>query len=931
MKKNILKKLLLFLILSLLPCYFISVKETHATYNTTVQQSTNPYQYIIFNKVDQEQSASNYTWNPHNIKTITQESIEDFRSKMPESQESGVKVGLQLIVPYFNITHNESVALIKKITQLSQTNQVPILIRLDGFIDWDQRDDLWKWWDPNISPQEAERRKNNVEWIDWSSDSAIGISWRNWGWQVRIPPQPNLCSEDYKKAKENELSTLLPLIKNWYDSLPENQKYLFAGVVLDTEVSIGVNYYYYTDDAYSPKTDPKYAPVNGGVNNTNPTKFTITSKSLKYDDPTDWDPNFNLNSPIDKITKGPSYGRQQLGYAAISTCGIKNSGTITADDLDQVVKDHNTFLAKIGKRYFPPDKVFVHGMWNLSDNPATGFKSSGAVTNIVAPGLTIYGNQALRFPGIQDIQEALEANQKIKFWGAAEYSILPTTGKASGDTAAWFNSMSKILETAGSKLITIYSWRDVATYESRGQGIFAAVENLVNGDPTNQVENDDSLFALTDNKSSCQVTPEGKIAPAVNLSWGEYKGATDYKVYKIEIGAISQNLNPKLTKGELKFTDFDVTPGKLYFYQIEPVLSSLDKKTLKTDNISVGACMNTTNCKPYQIVITNQTGEQICIDRVCEDRTNDICTLDNKCMLTSGYWGTGCTIKVTDTSSFIATYGTELESTAASLCRKYLNNAGIYLDDHLSLCKQKASDKTTGCLNSVDVNDFTGCIQRVAQQTIDQLTPGIGQVVTTQTETGTSATQPEQQAQRVPTHVYLQIPDGEVELPLSGGNISLPIKANPTVVRVKILFDKPDQSGSNEVFRTFTVAQKTTQEVTGCNPQGDIVPPGHPDSWTFDRIDCTPNDPNNRGQKWVCGNTVKYAYGEDCPPTQGSYEDTIHSAELKSQCKLCKYSQYVNGEVKCFNGVPEDPNKEYGFNNNCIWVPECGTDPVLCP
>lgn len=875
---------------------FSPPKMAEGAYNDIVEQSNDPIQYIIINKSDTAPRATCCYWNERDPSTITVDAIRELRSRIGNSSfDSPVKLGVQMVVPYFDIKPSQSVDIIQNLIAISKKERVPVLFKLDGFTDWDNRPDLWNWWNPN-QPGYNPNNKNNVEWTDWTPDAAIKISWRNWGNQFRVKPHPNLGSQVYMEAKRNELNVLLAIIADWYNNLPPQEKYLFAGVVLDNELGIGINHYYFP---------------NG-------------NKLL------DQNPEEDPSVPWEVMNKGPSFGKQQLGYAAVKSYGIADSGQITADHLNKAVKKHAQFLASIARQYLSPEKVFVHGMWNLSEPRDKGLSYSNVVTNIVSPGWTTYGANLLNFQSDQDFIKAIKENT-LKIWGAVEWS--PLGDNKPNTFPAWNTALRETLSADGNKIIVIYSLKDLINKQA-GDNIAAikAVQNILGIEPntdttSKQEESSNPLFILDKSVSGCQVNSKNEIAPVINLAWGEYKGASDYRVYKTELGAVSQTPAQKLTNGELKFTDFDVSPGKLYFYAIEPITTNLDKKSLKTDNISVGACdkkKDTPICNPYQKIIEDQAGKQICADIPCQDRTSNICTVDSKCLLINNQSGISCQAKPANSTPFISTYGSELENTIASLCQKALNGAGIYLNDHQALCNQTASDKATGCLNSVDVNDLTGCIQRVAQQTIDELTPDAGQVVTA------GITQPEQQAQRIPTQVYLQTPDGEVELPITGNSVSLPIKDNPTVVRVKIVFDKPDQSGSREIFRTFTLNKKT-QQATSCDPNGDIVPPGYPNSWTYEGMDCEPTDPNNRGQKWVCGTTVKYAYGENCPLVQGSYEDTMRSSEIKSQCGLCQYSQYVNEEVKCFKGVPKDPNKKYAFNDNCIWVPECGTEPIDCP
>ena len=52
------------------------------------------------------------------------------------------------------------------------------------------------------------RIASNVEWTNWSSDSAIKIAWRNWGRQLRVLPPPNLMSPRYREACHEEMRVI---------------------------------------------------------------------------------------------------------------------------------------------------------------------------------------------------------------------------------------------------------------------------------------------------------------------------------------------------------------------------------------------------------------------------------------------------------------------------------------------------------------------------------------------------------------------------------------------------------------------------------------------------------------------------------------------------------------------------------------------------
>ncbi len=51
-------------------------------------------------------------------------------------------------------------------------------------------------------------------------------TWRDWGKQVRVLPQPNLASPRYVEACKTELRRLVPIVLDWHGKLPAGKKHL---------------------------------------------------------------------------------------------------------------------------------------------------------------------------------------------------------------------------------------------------------------------------------------------------------------------------------------------------------------------------------------------------------------------------------------------------------------------------------------------------------------------------------------------------------------------------------------------------------------------------------------------------------------------------------------------------------------------------------
>lgn len=305
------------------------------------------------------------------------------------------------------------------ILDLSLSKKVPVLIKLDSFF-WNTREDLWYWWDPSISEGDSNRRKNNVEWAGWEANTATKISWFNWGSQGRLTPPPNFGSAEYILEKQKKLIPLLNIIVGWYNSLLPDQKYLLAGVVLDGELSIGINGYYYPNGNYYLENYPSDASH---------------------------DPTYGLD-----FSKGSSGGLTQLGYAAAIAYGIKSSGTLTIDDLNAIIKRHAAMLSKTAlDSGVPFEKIFVHGGGNFSVNPTQTFSYDNVVTNFGKPGWSFYdqaGNPA-NAPGLLSALDQLDNTP----WAAVEWNNY--------SSYSWKDALVNTLSYKSNKLLAIYNWSGI--------------------------------------------------------------------------------------------------------------------------------------------------------------------------------------------------------------------------------------------------------------------------------------------------------------------------------------------------------------------------------------------------------------------------------------------------------------------------------------
>ena len=235
-----------------------------------------------------------------------------------------IQTGLSYVFSCFRTPPETTIAALRTFLQTSEDTNTPVLVQIDTEHWWEARPDLWNWWDPQ-QPGFNPANRENVEWTDWSADSALKIAWRNWGQQIRVLPPPNLASPRYVAACQEELRRLVPVILDWHAQLPADKKHLLVGIKLGHETSIGVNAYHYP---------------NGNELLTRPASA---------------DPSRMLNTD-DVLARGVA----QIGFAALKTSGLRSQGIPTEIELRNVAQRYLESLCRCGGGSGRPPSLAVH-------------------------------------------------------------------------------------------------------------------------------------------------------------------------------------------------------------------------------------------------------------------------------------------------------------------------------------------------------------------------------------------------------------------------------------------------------------------------------------------------------------------------------------------------------------------------------------------
>lgn len=360
-------------------------------------------------------NAPGVVWDQQRPESISRAFFDDVRNAVHAPDNEDLRLGVSFIWSTLQSPPDIIVAGLGRFLALSEETGMPVLVNFDVCNWWEQRPDLWNWWDAS-KPGYDPKNTLNVEWTDWSPDTAVKLCWRNWGNQIRVAPAPNLMSPKVIAAQLESLRPALHATATWYMKMPVEKRWLLGGVKLGHEASIGVNAFHYPGgNRYLEQfpNDPSKDPAEG----------------------------FNPK-------KGWHGGLSPLGHAALTTAGIKTSGVITAEDIVDVVHRHLQILSKAAHDAGLPGTVLYTHQGGTFAPWEKNLSFAPAFTEDAAPGWSLYGVDP---NDIEPLRRELHRPGRGR-WAAVEWWW------GASDKEGWLAHYQKTLAFADCRFIAVYNW-----------------------------------------------------------------------------------------------------------------------------------------------------------------------------------------------------------------------------------------------------------------------------------------------------------------------------------------------------------------------------------------------------------------------------------------------------------------------------------------
>jgi len=299
-----------------------------------------------------------------------------------------------------------TVNVINKLFQLAQITDTPVYLRLSDFNWWENRPELWNWFD-SARPGFDRANIDNVEWSCFDPGCAYRDSFRDWGTPVWLGfPPPNLNSPALRTDVRDRLQHIAAaVIQNIRSLRQQNRSHLFAGIEVGDEAAIGVG-------TCGPDSAVSQATCGG--------YRSYMSQKCPRDHP---------------LCRGGSLKPDDFNSTLVDT-----------------VRTYVEFLAKtLADAGISKDRIYSHTFtqWergSLSYVPA-------AFNEFSRPGWTFYA---------PNLDVSAVAGDHIRASGHRPWGSVETM--TSGDTAAWVHYLNSVFRNErlqNGRIVGLYNWEDI--------------------------------------------------------------------------------------------------------------------------------------------------------------------------------------------------------------------------------------------------------------------------------------------------------------------------------------------------------------------------------------------------------------------------------------------------------------------------------------
>ena len=319
-------------------------------------------------------------------------SVEDFAARLGTTGDGTTRqLGYGASIPVLVRDESKIAGEIKQGFDTAKRTNVAVHFNVDDHIGWEERPDLWNWYDPAKRGYNPDNRKN-VEWYDWEGTPNRRRYFTPEGTSA---PAPHMCYNS--AAIEREISRIVsqvvaPALQEEINKLKqENKEYLFAGITVGAEAGF---------DDYSvirmlPRIRRSSDPMQMQV-----AKMLTQAATLMGED------------------KAP---QSRLGYCSLTNAGY--SKTNPPRDINQVLADVNQKFIEFWNKLFVDAKIPCSRIYTHVAASAPQDENNNAPIRIVfnpyaRPGWTTYPIETLE-NGFQPLYDQL-AKHGNPAWGGVE-------------------------------------------------------------------------------------------------------------------------------------------------------------------------------------------------------------------------------------------------------------------------------------------------------------------------------------------------------------------------------------------------------------------------------------------------------------------------------------------------------------------------------